>query len=262
MIKIKTVDVRVTNSYQREGLTKTLDIIKYKLIIISLILFSSCSIKKPQIDDYKKVVSNKYKKEQSTEVLDLNSDGTYTLWNPVSTHHPINQCSYASKGKWFIKDSNLIEFTSENYYIKQNGYEYELKMENKFSQDSLYIEVKFPDDFYTYKPVILNYRFNYESIITEDTHITIPKSKYLSNNNLINKFNLTIASKMHSKFKSRRIFEILDEEINLKYNYYTIYLTNFDICFFDFEHYYKNFIYIKDNNTLEWEGNLWKKIKH
>lgn len=97
-------------------------------------------------------LSGIYERQESTERLELRPDGTYTLFNPEILFTPvIEQCEYASKGKWSVVADNVLEITSENYHGQQKGFEYEIKKENKFSQDSLYIQVVFPTDFHPVK---------------------------------------------------------------------------------------------------------------
>lgn len=76
-----------------------------------------------------------YKQKRSSIRLKFESDGTYILYNPAINFTPvIEQCEYASKGKWSIVSSDVLEITSENYLLRQKGFEYELKKENKFSR--------------------------------------------------------------------------------------------------------------------------------
>lgn len=196
--------------------------------------------------------------------IELYKDGTYILDKADVLFTPVlDQCDYASKGKWSVVTNNLLEITSEDYYTKQKGFEYEIKKENKLSQDSLYIQVNFPNNFH---PVKLNFTFNYnnhKSITTDKTNIVLPKSKYLlSRKTAMNKivFNLNADISGIKLYKSRVLFEIFEEYIDTeKNNYITITLPNFDRCFFEFEPYYKELIYIKDKNQLFWRGEVWRK---
>lgn len=196
--------------------------------------------------------------------LEVHKDGTYILNKAVISFTPlIEQCEYASKGKWSIIADNVLEITSEDYYTKQNGFEYEIKKENKFSQDSLYILVDFPTDFH---PVKLGFTFNYnnsKSIATDNTYIVLPKSKYLWDRRATtNQFSLSLLADVSGTevYKSRMFFRIFEESIDTeKYNYLTISLPNFDRCFFEFEPYHQELIYIKGKNQLLWQGEIWKK---
>ncbi|WP_196889602.1 hypothetical protein [Aureivirga sp. CE67] len=236
---------------------------KLFFILIITNLFISCSIKKVQKEPVFKDISGRYKQQNSSLKLDLNTDNTYKLWNHEQTQCIIEQCEYTSIGKWSVLADNLIEITSENYYKKQKGYKYELKKENKFSQDSLYIKVVFP---YDLPPVKLNFYFNNyvsKSITTDETYIVIPKSKYLfkkSSNNFI-AFNLDADIAGTTIYKSRILFDIFSEYFDTnKYNFLTINLPYFDVCFFEFELYNQDYIYIKNKKTLIWNGNVWEKI--
>lgn len=196
--------------------------------------------------------------------LELHNNGTYTLNKAKISFTPvIEQCDYASKGKWSVIADNVIEITSEDYYTKQKGFEYEIKKENKLSQDSLYIQVVFPTDFH---PVKLGFTFNHnnsKAITTDKTYIVLPKSKHLwdrrTATNQIS-FNVNADISGTELYKSRILFKIFEEYIDTeKYNYLTISLPNFDRCFFEFEPYNQELIYIKGENQILWQGEIWKQ---
>lgn len=209
-------------------------------------------------------LSGIYERQESTERLELRPDGTYTLFNPEILFTPvIEQCEYASKGKWSVVADNVLEITSENYHGQQKGFEYEIKKENKFSQDSLYIQVVFPTDFH---PVKLGFTFNHnnsKSITTDETYIVLPKSKHLWNRRTATNhisFSLNADVSGTTLYRSRILFKIFDEDIDTeKFNFLTITLPYFDRCFFEFEPYYQELILIKDKNRLQWQGEFWKK---
>jgi len=196
--------------------------------------------------------------------LEIHGDGTYVLNKAEILFTPvIEQCDYASKGKWSFIAKNVIEITSEDYYIDQKGFEYEIKKENKFSQDSLYIQVVFPTDFH---PVKLSFNFNHnksKSITTDNTYIVLPKSVHLWNRETTTNqvsFNLNADISETELYSSRISFKIFDEYIDTeKFNFLTITLPHFDRCFFEFEPYYKELIFIRDRNQLIWQGEVWKK---
>ncbi|WP_347065412.1 hypothetical protein [Flavobacterium sp. WV_118_3] len=234
-----------------------------KIFFLLLIAFQllSCSIHKSKNSndvDY----SGTYKKKSSSEKLVLKKDGTYVLLNPEITFTPaIEKCDFASTGRWSMLQNNLLEITSENYYTKQKGYEYNIEKKSSFSQDSLYIQIDFPSDFH---PVKLNFYFNNnnsKSITTEKTLIVIPKSKYLwdrkINTNQIS-FSLDAKAAGVTLYNSRILFEIFNESIDTeKYNYLTIKLPNFDRCFFEFQPYKQELIYF-DKKKLQWQGEIWE----
>lgn len=196
--------------------------------------------------------------------LEIYKDGTYTLNKAEISFTPvIGQCDYVSKGKWSVIADNVLEITSEDYYTKQKGFEYEIKKENKFSQDSLYIQVIFPTDFH---PVKLDFTFNHnnsKSVTTDKVYIVLPKSKYLWNRRTATNqigFSLNADVSGTELYNGRILFKIFEESIDTeKYNYLTITLPNFDRCFFEFEPYYQELIYIKGRNQLLWRGEIWKK---
>lgn len=236
-----------------------------KLLFISIVAFQfigciSTKAQKLNVQD----MSGVYQRQESSEKLELKPDGTYTLWNAEISFTPvIEQCDYASKGKWSVITDNVLEITSEDYYTKQKGFEYEIKKENKFSQDSLYIQVVFPADFH---PVKLDFTFNHnnsKSITTAKTYIVLPKSNHLWNRRTATNqisFSLNADISGTELYKSRILFKIFEESIDTeKYNYLTITLPNFDRCFFEFEPYYQELIYIKGSNQLLWQGEIWKK---
>ncbi len=202
-----------------------------------------------------------YKQQKSTEKIEFRYDETYTLFNPESLFTPVfEQCEYASKGKWSVISGDVLEITSEDNSLKQNGFDYEIKKENKLSQDSLYIQVIFPAEFH---PVKLNFGFNYnKSIITEKTLIAIPKLKYLNRISAINSIRFTLDANVSGTtiYRSRVMFNIFEEYFDTeKYNSLTISLPNFNRCFFEFEPFNKELIYIKDKNQIFWQGEIWKK---
>ncbi len=211
-----------------------------------------------------KEISGIYEQQESSEKLELKPDGAYTLINAEVLFTPvIEQCEYASKGKWSLMADNVLCITSENYYLEEKGYEYEMEKQHKFSSDSLYIRVVFPTDFH---PVKLNFSFNHnnsKSITTDSTYIVLAKSNYLWNRragtNHIS-FDMNAYVSGTTLYKSRIMFEIFNEYVDTeKYNFLTIYLPNFDRCFFEFEPYNQEFIYIKGNNQLLWKGEVWHK---
>lgn len=246
-----------------------------RFLLISMLpfLLISCSSVKGQQTQNKDIsgiyvlVSDlKYQalSDKNYSSLEIHKDGTYTLNKAEISFTPvIEQCDYASKGKWSVLADNLLEITSEDYYTKQKGFEYEIKKENKFSQDSLYIQVVFPTDFH---PVKLGFTFNHnnsKSITTDKTYIVLPKSKHLWNRRTATNqvgFSLNADVSGTELYNGRILFEIFDESIDTeKYNYLTITLPNFDRCFFEFEPYYQELIYIKGRNQLLWQGEIWEK---
>ncbi|MCW5921680.1 MAG: hypothetical protein KIS77_05005 [Saprospiraceae bacterium] len=225
----------------------------------------ACCITQRKRDIESVYLAGSYKLKEGTEKLELNADGTYILYKPDIKFTPVvEQCEYASKGRWsVVAANNIIEITSEDHYTKQIGFDYQLRKENRFSQDSLYIQVVFPTDFH---PVSLTFGFNYnnvKSVTTESTHISVPKSRHLWDrktnvNKIIFSLNANVSGTI--LYKSRIMFKILDEYIDTeKYNYLTIMLPNFDRCFFEFEPYNQELIYVKGRNKLLWQGEIWEK---
>ncbi|WP_447636623.1 hypothetical protein [Flavobacterium microcysteis] len=247
---------------------------KLFLIVVSFVLLVSCvAIKseKTQNDNLAGTYILKSDKlyqvlsDNNYSSLELHIEGTYTL-NKAEispSMSAIEQCDYASKGKWSIIAENIIGITSEDYYTEQKGFKYEIKKENKFSQDSLYIQVIFPNDFH---PVSLDFTFNYnnsKSVTTDKTYVVLSKSKYLWNRKTATNqidFSLNADVSGTKLYRSRILFKIFDEYIDTeKFNFLTITLPNFDRCFFEFEPYYQELIYIKDTNRLLWRGEIWEK---
>lgn len=242
-----------------------------KILIIFLVyFFSGCiSIKqsvvsKINLEGEYILKSNKLYQaftDMNYHSLNLKPDGTYILKKAEIEFTPvIEQCEIASKGKWSVLSNDVIELTSEDKYLKQKGFEYELKKENKFSRDSLYIKVNFSNEL-DQLPMKLNFSFNNnnsKSVETEARLVVLSKVKYLR----------TVSKENHIEFyltgnlscKSRSIFKIFEEDIDTeKTNYLTITLPNFDRCFFEFEPLNKELIYIKNSNQFFWKGDAWKK---
>jgi hypothetical protein len=242
-----------------------------KLLYISIVvscLIGCVPIKKVKTES--RALQGAYKRNKSSEKLVLNSEGTYILKKAEISFTPIiEQCEISSKGKWSVLSSDVLELTSEDNYLKQKGFEYELKKESKLSQDSVYIKVILPND---YAPSIkLNFCFNNnisKSIETEKTFIAIPKSKYLwtKSSNSINKnqihFSVNANISGATLYNSRILFEIFEEDIDTeKSNFFTITLPYFDRCFFEFEPLNKELIYFKNGNQLFWQGDVWERIE-
>jgi len=242
-------------------------------IIISLYILVSCSptkkavLKNSNISGVYALESDKLYQalsDMNYSTLEIREDGTYILNKAEVLFTPvIEQCSYASKGKWSVLADNVVEITSEDYYTKQMGFEYDLKKENKLFQDSLYIKVVFPTDFH---PVHLNFTFNYKnskSITTDKTLIVLPKSDYLwDSRTAMNQINFSLNANVSGTeiYKRRIMFKIFDDIIDTeKYNYLTITLSNFDRCFLEFEPYFQELIYLKGKNQILWQGEIWKK---
>lgn len=212
-------------------------------------------------------ISGVYENQSSLKKLELEPNGKYSIWNAENSSDLVfEECEYTSKGKWSVMADNVIELTSEDYYTKQKGFEYEIKEENKFSQDSLYIQVNFPTDFH---PVSLHFSFNYDtskSVTTDKTYIALPKSKYLwTRKNSTNQIGFSLnANVVGTKFyNSRAMFEIFEDSQEVidthKFNYLTINLPNFDRCFFEFISYNQDLIYLNHDNNILWQGEIWKK---
>lgn len=242
---------------------------KATLAIIAILVMTGCNtLKMATLKD----LCGTYIRQGNSMKIELCSDGTFVLYNPSQSQFPycgviIEQSEIASKGKWKLKSSDVLELTSENYYLRQKGYEYELKKENKFSQDSLYIKIIFPDD---YTPDANNYFLfvkhgSEKSIETDKNFLVIPKSEYLyskkSHSISINRIYFSIKANTygHKVYRSRLLFNIFEEDIDTdETNYLTITLPYFDISFFEFEP-LKDLIYIKNENKLYWRGDVWKK---
>ena len=202
--------------------------------------------------------------EYNYSSIEIYRDKSYTLNKAEISFSPVmEKCNYASKGKWSVIADNVIEITSENYYTKQSGFNYQIKKENKLSQDSIYIQVVTPANSV---PLKLGFTFNYnKSITTDKTYIALPKSKYLWGRDIATNhinFWLNANASGIEIYKGRILFNIFDEYIDTeKYNFLTINLPHFDRCFFEFEPYYQDLIYIKGKNKLLWKGKIWKRVE-
>ena len=246
---------------------------KKSLMLLPILLFLCCSSIKnfnsntEDIDGIYSLESDKLFQafsDKNYSKIVIHKDGTYELYKSEILFTPvIEQCDYASKGKWSVVADNVIEITSEDYYTKQKGYEYDIKKENRLSQDSLYIQVVFPADFH---PVKLGFTFNHnnsKSITTDKTHIVLPKSKHLwDRRTATNQISFSLNADVSGTelYKSRILFKIFEESIDTeKFNSLTITLPHFDRCFFEFEPYNQELIYIKGKNQILWQGEIWKK---
>lgn len=118
---------------------------KIILAIIATLTIIGCNTTKIPIA---KELCGTYICEGSSKKIELLPDGTYILYNPPLPPFfdaYIERSDIASKGRWNIKSDDVIEIISENYYLRQKGYDYELKKERKYSQDSLYMKVILPN---------------------------------------------------------------------------------------------------------------------
>jgi len=243
---------------------------KKVLIVFLFYFFSGCVatkqrhiIKNELVGEYILKSNKLYQtfSDMNYHSLYLKSDGTFILTKAEIKFSPvIEQCEISSKGKWSVISNDVLELTSENYYSKQKGFEYEIKKERKKSQDSLYIKVNFANEM-EYLPIKLNFSFNnnnIKSIETEARLVILPKANFLR----------TVSKENHIEFyltgnltcKSRSVFQIFEEDIDTeKSNYLTITLPNFDRCFFEFEPLNKDLIYIKSRSQIFWKGNIWER---
>ena len=236
------------------------------MTIAASCLISCVSMKNLKSDNQD--LSGIYKRQESTEKLELKTDSTYTLFHSEHLFTPVfEQCEIASKGRWSVLSNDILELTSEDKFLKQKGFEYLIKKENKLSQDSLYIHVNFSDDFEP--PVNLRFSFNFQKEVFLEkgkTFIALPKSKYLlgKSSNSINKnhisFSLNANISGTTIYKGRILFDMFEEDIDTeKTNFLTVSLPNFERCFFEFEPLNKELIYIKSYYLLFWQGDFWKK---
>lgn len=240
---------------------------------ILLILLALCHLNCKAQGDFKGVQQGIYKQKGSSIKLELKSNGTYILYNPQENGHlAIEKCIYSSIGKWRGISDNTLEITSENYYQKQDGFTYDLKKQNKPSKDSLYIVVNLPDSLIYYKngiPLSFSFTFNNDiskSIVTNKGLIKLAKQKYLwaKTSNSVNTNHIAFSVNANisgtTLYKSRIMFEIFEEDIDTeKTNLLTITLPHFDLCFFEFEPYKQELIFVKSHKELIWQGESWEK---
>lgn len=203
--------------------------------------------------------------------LELKSNGDYILHNAeINNHIAIEQCEYASKGKWKQLTNDIIEITSEDYYLKQEGFKCDLEKVNKLSQDTLYIEINMPQ-FISYNRLndTVNFTFTFNnknnSIKTNKTFIKLPKEKYL----LFDDHEIFISFDIYTNlsfgipfFTSRLEFPVFHDYIDTKkFNYLIFTLPYFDLCFFEFGSFNQELIYLKNKKNLFWKGDTWIKMK-
>lgn len=237
----------------------------FLIVVLSLISCHSYRVVNFEVKRNENNMVGTYRQEGSTKKIKLTADGFYKLYNPEGNgHYELEQCEYSSKGKWKQLSNDVLAIISENYYLKQEGFIYDLKQENELSNDSLYIEVKHKNSFH---PVKYNFTFNYhtqKSVSSTKANFAIAKAKYLyAKPNEINTISFFIDANISGTtiYKGRIMFEILEQDINTeKGNHLTITLPNFDLCFFEFEPYDQEMIFIKDEKVLVWQGNEWHKL--
>lgn len=235
---------------------------KYIQIILPLILISCQSLRETERLESKAGV---YETKETSLKIELLADSTYTIHNSgYFGHMPVEECAYLSKGKWKQIDKNVALLLSENKYMAEDGYKYELKEERKLSDDSVYIEIKFPTDFhpvtlyFTFEP----YRSSSKTFTTRDTFIRLPKVKehweYQYSGPTI-QFEIRPTLDGELNYVARTYFEIFTLDIkSSKTNYITINLPFFDRCFITFMP-IEQFIYFSKPNEFQWYGETWKK---
>lgn len=234
---------------------------KTQMLLLLLII---CHLSSNGQNNIKKINHGIYKQVGSSRKIELKSDGSYILYNPEGNgYYDIEQCTYSSKGKWKQLSNDVLEITSENYYLKQAGFEYELKKDNKLSQDSIYMMVNLPNNI----PVSFLITFNNnvsKSVNTNKRLISLSKQKYLwpKTSNSINRNHIAFSLNANiigtTLYKSRMMYAIFEEDIDTeKSNYLTVTLPNFDLCFFSFEPYNQELIFASNKNELMWQGKSW-----
>lgn len=243
------------------------------LIFVILFLQLSCYSQKAIIEtknDNEIITQGVFMQQDTGLKLQLTNEGYYILFNPENSgHFVMEQCEFASKGKWNQLSSDVMEIISENYYVQQDGFKYDLKKENKYSKDSIYIELKLPNEFLNSRKEVIKstFYFNHntnKTITTKKNSIVIAKEKYLfAKPNEVNHIGFSLNADIlgTSIYESRIMFKIFEEDINTeKFNNITINLPNFNLCFYEFETYNHELIYIKNQKELIWQGKIWKKI--
>lgn len=208
-----------------------------------------------------------YTKKGQSDKIDFKNNGSYTIYNvPNLGHMALDQCDILSTGQWKIISNDVLDLTSENYYLKQEGFKYDFKQETKHSKDSIYININLHKDFKNSIPTPeFNILFNYNTakqLETKSNRIVISKKDY-SLFGKKNQFSLDLVFKPSGKtfYYNRLRYNILqdyilDVENN---NCFTISLPHFDQCFYEFEPYYHSNIYIKNKNTIIWQDEEWVK---
>lgn len=237
--------------------------IKNYLYLILIAFLAGCSPSRIEVAN-KNVMAGEYQSIRLKKHLDLNEDGTYMIWNLDSAHLPVFGCDYSSKGKWGVLGKEIVELVSEDNYLEQKGYEYNVKLENELSEDSIYLVIRFNEDFlkmYGNESVLSEWILRHSKIIsTTETFIKVEKTKFLSGKIPIN---LSLYSNTAGTFNEvGRPHFIIFRELMMdtdKYNYLTVELPYFDICFFEFTPYKHELFYIKDENTMIWRGEEWKR---
>src|SRR5690606_36748169 len=123
-----------------------------KKFLYITVLFSifSCGIKPIKTTQQEMLVPGIYELKNGFYNLELKADGTYVLLHIDNPYLTTYVCDVSSKGKWNVLGNETLEILSEDHYLKEQGFYYKLNLENKLSQDSIYIDIKFPEDFLYY----------------------------------------------------------------------------------------------------------------
>ena len=172
---------------------------KNVVLFISLFQLISCTV----IDNIEGIYSikNKYKYQALSEdnnysQIEIHKNGHYILKKAEVTFSPvIEQCDYASKGKWNRLSNDVIELVSQDQHLEKIPYS--IRQEKKYSQDSLYINVNIPNNLPD-MGLSLNFN-NKKNIIANELNIKVSKSEYLWKTDNINLIELNIAKKITGK---------------------------------------------------------------
>lgn len=234
-------------------------------LVIFLFIFISCQNSR-EIDRFESK-AGVYKTNETSETIELFADSTYIIHNSgYFGHLAVDECDYLSKGKWKQVDKNVGLLISEDKYITENVYKYELKEDRKLSDDSVYFEIKFPTVFH---PVTLYFTFEpYGSTpityTSRDTFIRLPKVKGHWKQPFKGpkiRFEIRPTLDGELNYIARTYFEIFTIDLkSSKTNYITINLPFFDKCFITFMP-MEQFIYFSNPNEFQWYGETWEKIK-
>lgn len=191
--------------------------------------------------------------------LVLLSDSTYKLFEVDSMSMMLR-----SIGRWHQFANNAIELTSDHYSAEDLGLDYTIERMDRGSQDSVYVEVVFPQDIFDnyFYPIV-------EMVVNTDT---IKAKQYVfayAKGDIENINQVSCAVNVHrpyiysiNDYKTRIYYECLKQTIDFSSNNtFSLTLSNFTYEYANLQFFYKSILAVSNSGALVWLDSDWLKIK-
>lgn len=236
------------------------------LILTAIILLCFISCKSGLVDkSYNNFKFGKYIDKQNSEILDLKIDSTFTISEFYGDSDVVvPYCKqYLATGSWSFKKNNLFLTNTKNlseidYFVKEGV---------KGSKDSIYINIKIPNEDAFFKG---KFQFQLKvkggpNFYSNDGDFSIPQYNFLLKNK---DFSLMIQD-LYPKVKKNkcyhRIYFIVFEEYrtkNQESNFFTIELKNFNQCFVESFVLENEILFIDDNERIYWDEKVFGRVSN